>query len=112
MMKNTQIEKAKKVFNSISQNVTVKVIVDNNSNYVGKLITKYTKSCAHTILFLEEFVGYEKCGGYGYNMEEHNFKNIIAKNKNEIEKVCNVFCEINNFNIFIELNMFKVITVI
>lgn len=106
------IEKAKKVFDSISQNVSVKIIVDNKGNYVGKLITKYTKSCAHTIFFLGEFVGYEKCGGYGYNMEENNFKNIILKNKNEIEKACNVFCEISNFNVFIELNMFKIITAI
>lgn len=112
MMKNTQIEKAKKVFDNLSQNVSVKIIVDNNGDYIGKLITKYTKSSAHTILFLGEFVGYNKCTGYGYNMEEHNFKNIISKNKNEIEKICNVFCEISNFNIFIELNMFKVITVI
>lgn len=111
-MKNTNIEKAKKIFNNLSQNVSVKIIVDNNGDYIGKLITKYTKSCAHTIFFLGEFVGYNKCSGYGYNMEEHNFKNIISKNKSEIEKMCNVFCEISNFSIFVELNMFKVITAI
>ena len=79
------------------------------------MITKYTKSSAHTILFLGNFVGYEKCDGYGYNMEEHNFKNIITKNKSEIENVGEgyvIFDIIDNFNKFIEKNGYKVITAI
>lgn len=113
MIKN--VEKAKKVFNSISQNVSVKIVVNSKGNYVGKLITKYTKSSAHTILFLGEFVGYEKCSGYGYNMEEHNFKNIVTKNKNEIENAGDgyvVFNFMDDFNKFIGKNGYRIITAI
>ena len=110
MIKN--IENAKKVFDSIYKNVNVKVILDMEGNYVGRLITKYTKSCAHTILFLEDFIGYEKCSGYGYNMENHNFKNIVEKNKEEIActgaKV-NDFSKSDNLSEFAELNGFRII---
>lgn len=115
MMKNTQIEKAKKVFDSVSQNVSVKIILNMKGNYIGKLITKYTKSSAHTILFLGDFVGYEKCSGYGYNMEENNFRNIVIKNKSEIENTGDgyiIFDFMNDFNKFIEKNGYKVITAI
>lgn len=115
MMKNNQIEKAMKVFDSISQNVKIQIIVDIRGNYIGKLITKYTKTSAHTILFLGEFVGYEKCSGYGYNMENHNLKNIIEKNKEAIANAgegFNIFSEVNDFNKFVENNGRKVIYVI
>lgn len=113
MMKSAyQIEKAMKVLDTISKNINIKIIVDINGKYIGKLITKYTKSSANTILFLGNFVGYESCSGYGYNMENHNFKNIIEKNKEEIANVgveIKIFTEINDFNKFVENNGYKVI---
>lgn len=112
---NTNIEKAKKIIDGVSQNINIKIIVDIKGNYIGKLITKYTKSSAHTILFLGDFVGYERCSGYGYNMENHNFKNIIEKNKKEIANAgvgVNVFSEVNDFNKFVKMNGFKTICAI
>ena len=81
-----KINKAIENMDKLRQVCSVHVLL-KSGNYVGKVVTKYGKSTAYTSFFLDGFVGYARCSGYGYNLEDANLREIFKSNREKFEEM-------------------------
>jgi len=79
------MNKALENIDKLRQVCSVHVIL-KDGNYIGKVVTRYGKNTAHTSFFLDGFVEYARCSGYGYNMEDANLRDILKNNQKKLEE--------------------------
>lgn len=92
-----------KINESAQKNLSVRIIINEGGNVVGKIITRYTKStigcnCAVGLALYhtkdnEPIYLSERNHGYGYDMERANIEYIMIHNK---EKLLNAYLDVDS----------------